>query len=382
MSSAPHHLQRNVLRAAARKESALAALRRHEREQALLLDTVRSMIWFKDASNRILRCNRSAAEWIGKTSAQIEGRSVNELFSARRAKAYHKNDLAVIASGRPKIGELEEIRMRGGPRRWVQRDTIPYRDERGVITGVVIVAVDVTALKHAEERAIAKERTEREFLANVSHEFRSPVAAIKGFAQTLRSGAWKVPEDREKFLAIIESNADRLDALVGDLITLSAIEGAPPPPAAAVDIRPLLLDCADEIAARARRKGVALSVSAPRRLRVRMGHNHLAQALTHLLDNAVRFTPPGGSVRVRARGLRRQAKVWVEDNGIGIPRTELPRIFERFYRVAKGATAGNPGLGLHLVKKLVDSHGGSVTVKSRLAGGSSFCVGLPLATRR
>jgi two-component system phosphate regulon sensor histidine kinase PhoR len=357
----------------------LARLRRREREQPLIMDTVGAMIWFKDASNRILHCNRAAARWAGKSPDQIEGRLADEIFPAARARAYHQNDLDVIAAGCPKVGELEEIRIRGGSKRWVQRDTIPYRDDRGVIVGVVIVAVDVTALKRAENLAAAKERAEREFIANVSHEFRTPVSAIKGFAQTLRAGAWKEEGDRERFFRIIESNADRLDALVGDLITLSAIEGAAPPKAAAIALRPLALECAKKMVARARCRGVALGVSVPRGLRIAMDRSHLAQALEHLLDNAVKFTPPGGEVRIRGRGLGKRTKVWVDDNGIGIPHAELPRVFDRFFRVAKGAAPGNPGLGLHLVKKLVESYGGSGSVKSRIALGSSFCLTLPLA---
>lgn len=358
------------------------ALRRHEREQALILDTVRAMIWFKDTSNRILRCNRAAARWAGKTPEQIEGRKAEEIFSAARARAYHEQDLAVIAAGRPKIGQLEEIRLPGGSKRWVQRDTIPCRDGTGAVVGVVVIAVDVTALKRAEDLAAAKERAEREFLANVSHEFRTPVSAIKGFVQTLRHGAWKNEADRDRFFRIIESNADRLDGLVGDLITLSAIEGAAPPKAPLVSLKPLARRCADKVMAAARRKRLALGVSVPGGLRARMAEGHLAQTLHHLLDNAVKFTPPGGVVRIRARGFKTEAKIWVEDSGIGIPRAELPRVFERFFRVAKGAAPRNPGLGLHLVKKVVESYGGRVSVNSRLAGGSSFCLALPAPSPR
>jgi len=345
---------------------------------ALILDTVRAMIWFKDGKNRILRCNRAAAEWLGTTPDRVEGRKVDELFPPACARAYHAHDVSVIASGRAKIGELERIRIRGAMR-WVQRDTLPYRDALGAIVGVVIIAVDVTALKRAESVAAAKERAEREFLANVSHEFRTPVSAIKGFTQTLRRGAWRNESDRERFLRIIESNADRLDALVGDLITLSTLEGAPRARHDAVELAPLAAECARRILPRARRRRIALAVSVPRGLRAGIEPAHLTQALEHLLDNAVKFTPPGGAVRVLARRRKRRAEIWIEDNGIGIPRAELPRVFERFFRVAKGAAPGSPGLGLHLVKRLAESYGGRVRVESRLARGSRFCLALPAA---
>lgn len=364
----------------AERRRAEDALRRQEAEQAVILDTVRAMIWYKDADNRILRCNRAAARWLGKTVEQIQGRKVEEFYPPARAREYHANDLAVITTGKASIGELEELRLRGGARRWVQRDILPYRNDKGSIVGVVIIAVDVTKRKRAEDLATAKERAEREFMANVSHEFRTPVAAIKGFTQTLREGAWQNPADRARFLNIIEANADRLDAMVGDLLTLSSLEGSSPIRPSSVELAPVARERASKAMARAERKGLTVDVSVPRGLRVRMDAAHLGQALEHLLDNAIKFTPPGGWVRLKARGSKRAALIVVEDSGIGIPRAELARVFDRFYRVAKGAQSGSPGLGLHLVKKLVGAYGGSVSARSRLARGSAFSIALPAAS--
>lgn len=361
----------------AERRRAEAALRRKEAEEAVILDTVRAMIWYKDAGNRILRCNRAAARWLGKSVGEVQGRRVEDLFPAALAREYHANDLAVISTGKAAVGVLEELKLRGGAKRWVQRDILPYRGERGETVGVVIIAVDVTKRKRAEDLAIAKERAEREFVANVSHEFRTPVAAIKGFAQTLREGAWKDPDDRAKFLNIIEANADRLDAMVGDLLTLSSLEGSTPVRPVAVEVGRVARDRARRAMARARRKGLTVGVSVPRGLKVRMEPSHLGQALEHLLDNAIKFTPPGGWVKVKAKGAGREARIVVEDSGIGIPSAELPRVFDRFYRVAKGAKSGSPGLGLHLVKKLVGAYGGSVSARSRLARGSAFSIALP-----
>lgn len=372
-------LHRAVETELAERRRAEEALRRHEAEQAVILDTVRAMIWYKDASNRVLRCNRAAAQSIGKTVAEAEGRRVEDLFSAERARAYHRNDLEVIASGQPKIGELEELSLRGGEKCWVQRDTLPYRDVQGAIVGVVVIAVDVTERKRAEDLAAAKERAEREFVANVSHEFRTPVAAIKGFAQTLRDGAWRDEADRTRFLSIIEANADRLDALVGDLLTMSELEGRKPSKSAAAEVHRVVRDCVKRFESRAERKRLNIYVAVPRRLRVKIEPDHLAQALDHLLDNAIKFTPPGGWIRLGARVSKREARIVVEDSGIGIPSLHLTRVFDRFFRVMKGAQPGSPGVGLHLVRKLVEAYGGNATVRSRLGRGSAFCLSLPAA---
>lgn len=352
-------------------------LRQHEAEQRLILDTVRAMIWYKDGDNRVLRCNRAAAAWLGRAVAQVEGRRIEELFPAARARAYREHDRAVMASGRPRLGELEELRRPGGSKRWVQRDTFPYRDAGGAIRGVVIIAHDVTALKRAEALAAAKERAEREFVANVSHEFGTPVAAIKGFAQTLRAGAWRRKGERDRFLGIIESNADRLDALVRDLVTLSVLEGAAEGPRPApVELQPVAEECARRFRPRARRKRLSLELAVPAGLRVRMDAGHLASALGHLLDNAVKFTPPRGRISVGAGARGGQARLWVSDTGAGIPREEQPRVFDSFFRVEKGASPGR-GLGLKLVKKLVDAYGGRVSVRSRPSAGSTFSLELP-----
>ena len=170
--------------------------------------------------------------------------------------------------------------------------------------------------------------------------------------------------------------------MVGDLLTLSSLEGSSPVRPVAVEVGRVARDRAHRAMARARRKGLTVDVSVPRGLKVRMEPSHLGQALEHLLDNAIKFTPPGGWVRVKARGSSREARIVVEDSGIGIPSAELPRVFDRFFRVAKGAKSGSPGLGLHLVKKLVGAYGGRVSARSRLARGSAFTIALPAAADR
>ena len=163
-------------------------------------------------------------------------------------------------------------------------------------------------------------------------------------------------------------------------MTLSALEGSAPLKAGAAALDRVAGERVKRALSRAERKGLTLGVSVPRGLRVKMNQAHLGQALEHLLDNAIKFTPPGGWVRLKARGTRREATIVVEDSGIGIPRADLARVFDRFYRVAKGAQSGSPGLGLHLVKKLVGAYGGRVSARSRLARGSAFRITLPAVT--
>lgn len=226
------------------------------------------------------------------------------------------------------------------------------------------------------------EELRREFVANVSHELKTPLTSIKGFAETLRAGAIDDPAHRMEFLAAIESDAQRLAALVDDLLDLSAIESG----RRKAVLEPVsLLEVAHEAAAGlktlADRQGVTLRVyDNPELPLVRADRKQISQVLRNLLENAVKFNREGGSAVVRAEAGSTEAVILVTDTGSGIPKEDLPRLFERFYRVdkARSRDVGGTGLGLSIVKHIIESHGGSVEVSSRLGEGSIFRVRLPL----
>jgi two-component system phosphate regulon sensor histidine kinase PhoR len=244
--------------------------------------------------------------------------------------------------------------------------------------GAVVVVGDVTELRRLE-------RIRQEFVANASHELKTPLASIKACVETLLDGASDDPKFRTKFLQSIDEQTDRLDELVRDMLTLARVESD----ALASEPRPISVNEVAEVSLgrhlqAAERKQVKMSApEAAEPIVVLADEEALEQILDNLLDNAIKYTNPGGTVTLRLRAEDTQGVLEVEDTGIGIPHNQLPRIFERFYRVDRHRSRdiGGTGLGLSIVKHLVQAMGGSVSVASRLHQGTTFTVRLPLAAR-
>jgi two-component system phosphate regulon sensor histidine kinase PhoR len=245
---------------------------------------------------------------------------------------------------------------------------------RGLDELAAKVQQDIAQLRRSDQ-------VRKDFTANVSHELRTPLAAIKAFAETLREGAVEDAEHRAEFLLEIETNADRMTRLVDDLLTLSALDsGVRTPASESVDLMRLAAEVTATLKPLAVRKQLGLRLEPFRDVPpVRGDRGQLKQVLTNLLDNAIKFTPEKGIVRLSAACAQGRVTVAVQDTGIGIPAEDLPRIFERFYRVdkARSRELGGTGLGLAIVKHIVEAHGGGVSVESRPEEGSTFRFSLP-----
>ncbi|HXX34106.1 MAG TPA: ATP-binding protein [Thermodesulfobacteriota bacterium] len=243
------------------------------------------------------------------------------------------------------------------------------------IRGAVAVFHDITRLKQLE-------KIRQDFVANVSHELRTPLTTIKGYAETLLDGALK--EDQAfQFVQVIQRHTDRLTKIVEDLLMLSKIETKEFQLKMEMIFLPNLIDdIIDFVRKPAEKKKISLSRhDIPSSLAVRADRSYLEQILINLLDNAIKYTPEGGRVIVSAGEKdSKDVQFSIEDNGIGIPKEDLSRIFERFYRVDKGRSKelGGTGLGLSIVKHLVQAHGGRVWVESQLGKGSTFYFTLPI----
>ena len=243
--------------------------------------------------------------------------------------------------------------------------------------GVVIVLHDITELRRLEQ-------VRTEFVGNVSHELRTPLTAIHGYVETLLGGALEEPENARKFLEIVHRQTERLGRLINDLTDLSNIELGK----ASLHLAPTRVDEVVDsvigvIAPRARAGGVTVRTEVPGTLPlVKADHDRLAQILINLVDNAVKYTPDRGVVTVRgAEAPGKTVNVSVEDTGVGIPSSDLPRITERFYRVdkARSRELGGTGLGLAIVKHLVLAHGGELHIESEIGRGTTVRFTLPIA---
>ena len=248
-------------------------------------------------------------------------------------------------------------------------------DAHRIVMGAIAVFHDITRLKQLE-------KVRQDFVANVSHELRTPLTTIKGYAETLLEGA--VKEDvAPQFLQIIKRHTDRLTKIVEDLLTLSTIESREfCLLLETISISELIDDVVDFLKEPAGKKGISITrsnLAAP--LLVHGDRNHLEQVLTNLLDNAIKYGHEGGRVTVSAvKTDQKEVRIAVQDDGMGIPKEHLHRIFERFYRVDKGRSQelGGTGLGLSIVKHIVQAHGGRVWAESIPGKGSTFYFTLPI----
>lgn len=228
-----------------------------------------------------------------------------------------------------------------------------------------------------------KQRTEelrRDFVANVSHELRTPMASIKAVAETLRDGAYADPAVAVKFLEDIISEAERLTRIADDLLTLADAERKPPEKRP-VELAEVCAGVVSKCQQQADRAGLVLTADLQPDVVIMGDRDQLEAVVVNLLDNAIKYTPSGGSVTISVGRDGGVATLQVVDTGIGIMAEDLPRIFERFYRVdkARSRASGGTGLGLSIVKHIVESHGGSVWAESVYTQGSTFTVRLPVA---
>jgi two-component system, OmpR family, phosphate regulon sensor histidine kinase PhoR len=241
-------------------------------------------------------------------------------------------------------------------------------------------AVEQLESEHAELEKV--ERVRKDFVTNVSHELRTPLASIQGYTETLLDGAINDPKHNLRFLEIIRHNAERLTRITEDLLTLSRVEQKRQK--FEFDSHPvtmLLADAIDLMRPIAEKNRIRLEIeSAPEDAMVRCDSEAVSQILSNLMDNAIKYTHPGGCISVGARQDGDYVEFHVRDTGIGIPEEDLPRLFERFYRVdkARSREMGGTGLGLSIVKHLVAAQEGTTRVESRVGEGSTFFFTLPL----
>ena len=315
---------------------------------------------------RILYCNWAFEQILELPEGSSQGRTLVEAL--RQADLI---DLVRQAlSGEEELtGEVEVGTVR---RRNFSVTAAPVRAAGA--NGAVLVLHDITELRRLE-------RVRRDFVANVSHEFKTPLTAIQGFAETLLSGALDDKANRNRFVEIIRDHARRLARLTDDLLKLSRIEAG----RLELEIRPIRVEalvngCVETARLNAKARGLEIHVDLQQNApAVRGDGAQLGEVLQNLLDNALQYTPSGGRIDVTARSNGMGVIFTVADTGIGIPESDLERIFERFYRVdaARSREAGGTGLGLAIARHIVEAHGGRIWVESAVGQGSRFHFSIP-----
>lgn len=312
---------------------------------------------------RIMFLNRAFADAMG---ISLPVAAATPLVQVARDRALLELFQAVLQAGEPRQNKV--VLTAAGERSYeVQIVPIAGDPHRGAIA----MLYDITDIERLE-------RTRKDFVANVSHELRTPLAAISGYAETLLEGGLEDHAASRSFVEIILNKGRQLTSIVQDLLILSSLESGKPPVPGPVSLREILDSAIRTVEPVARNRGVRLLCDSFDDVRVSGYELRLEQVFVNLLENAIKFNGAEGEVRLEVTPGTDRVLVRFRDTGMGIPSRDLPRIFERFYRVdkARSRATGGTGLGLAIVKHAMDQMGGSISVESRLGEGSVFTVSL------
>ena len=318
-----------------------------------------------DEDNKIIMLNRAAEEIFKVKEEEVLGKSTIQITRNYKLVELIKEALAEAET------LTEEIELLLPEERIFRLRLAPIKQEEE-IAGVVVSLRDIT-----EIRKLQVMRTE--FVSNVSHELKTPLTSIKGYVETLL-GSDLDSETTDSFLEVIEDEAERLERLIEDTLSLSKIESEGVLEKEEVAVEDLITDIRPILEPKAEKKKIDLNFQLEAELPTLMGDwDQLPRALINLIDNGIKYTPEGGQVGVRSYLEEEKIIIEVEDDGIGIPEQDLPRIFERFYRVdkARSRELGGTGLGLSIVKHVVDQHNGQISVESEVEQGTKFTIEFP-----
>ncbi len=322
-----------------------------------------------DLGERIVNLNQAASLLLNVDANAAQGKPILEILRNNDLLDFVRRSLAA----RHPLEDEVVLRKSDGEIYFQAHGAI-YRDADNSRVGALIVLNDITRLRLLQNMR-------RDFVANVSHELRTPITAIKGFVETLQDGAVSCPEDAGRFLAIIHRHADRLNAIVEDLLTLSRIEQEETDGDIALEqgaLRPVLQNVCETCGWQTRSKNITLVLDCPDTLSARINGPLLEQALSNLVVNAIKYSPENSEIILTATARPDAIRITVSDSGVGIAKEHLPRLFERFYRSdkARSRKLGGTGLGLAIVKHIVQAHHGVVRVDSTPARGTTFTIEL------
>ena len=337
-------------------------------QQQILFNSMLEGLLLLDRNRKIYLANRAFTEFFNLKS-DVRGKTIVEVLRLHELDAL----LQRVETEQQVFGH--EIKLPDLSERWLQVNAAVITNSAGEREGTILVFHDLTRLKQLENQR-------EEFVANVSHELRTPLSLIKGYVETLLDGARNNPEVAERFLKIIERNTQRLDFLIQDLLTISALESN----RMKLDLAPVnLFSLAEKVlgdlSSKAEAKTISLANELPE-LTANGDVNRLDQVLANLVDNAIKYGRANGRVVVGGKKLDDgKLEIFVRDDGPGIPTEAIDRVFERFYRVdkARSRDQGGTGLGLSIVKHIVQAHGGEVWVESETGKGATFFFTLPEA---
>ena len=355
---------------AAQLDNRIKTIINQRNELEAILSSMEEGVMAFDMDERIISINQAASRIFENIPKHMLNRSIQEVIRNPELQQF-------VTKALSSTDNLEgDITLYREGERIIYLHSTSLRDSNEDQIGVLVVMNDVTQVRRLEN-------IRRDFAANVSHEIKTPLTAIKGFVETLRHGSVKNTEEIERFLGIIEKHVNRLTAILEDLISLSRIQQDDEKKAIKLHKNPLknvLQTAIGNCREKADLKNITIDCACEENLFAMIDPTLLEQALVNLLDNAITYSHEGSSVHVSAVQKEDSTIIRIQDHGTGISKEHLPRLFERFYRAdkARSRKVGGTGLGLAIVKHIIQAHGGYATVDSTPGKGSTFSLHLPL----
>ncbi len=333
-----------------------------------ILKSISNGILAIDIEGNILLINDEAKKMINcPKEVMVEGRNIS--FAIR-------NDLIlkqIMMFMGSKVNEKTIINMEDGRFLRIKLDPVYLQNNKSIVIGSIVNIEDISERVRAENMR-------KDFVANVSHELKTPLTSISGFAETLKLNENIDKETRNRFLTIIDGEANRLRRLIEDILTLSFIENDKKEEKEAINLYSVYRRVEDMLMISARTKNISLNCNADETIKIAANADYVKQIILNLVDNAIKYTPENGDVNVKIFADKDDAVIKVSDTGMGIPKEDQARIFERFYRVdkARSREIGGTGLGLAITKHIAMNLGGTISVESELEKGSTFTVRIPM----
>jgi len=347
-------------------EDKIKEIETHNQQLRAILESMIEGVIVVDSSQRIISINPSIEKIFSVSNSEVSGKSFLE--------AIRNNDISDVIKEVLQEGQFasKELNLAWPVQKIFQVNASPIF-EKNATSGCLVVIHDITEIRKLESMR-------KDFVANVSHELKTPLTSIKGFVETLLEGGLKDKENAGNFLKIIQDHTNRLNSLISDLMELAYLESRE----LKLELETTRLkNLVDEVLlgfkSQLRKKAIEVKNDLPPDLTIEADKDKLEQVLTNLIDNAIKFNKEKGFIRIQSQPLDGKLKITVEDSGVGISAKDISRIFERFYRVdkARSRELGGTGLGLSIVKHIIESHGGQVGVESTESLGSIFWFTLP-----
>ena len=333
-----------------------------------ILKSISNGILAIDIEGNILLINDEAKKMINcPKEVMVEGRNIS---FAIRNELILKQIMMFMGS---KENEKTVINLDDGRFFRIKLDPVYLQNNKSIVIGSIVNIEDISERVRAENMR-------KDFVANVSHELKTPLTSISGFAETLKLNENIDKETRNRFLTIIDGEANRLRRLIEDILTLSFIENDKKEEKEAINLYSVYRRVEDMLMISARTKNISLNCNADETIKIAANADYVKQIILNLVDNAIKYTPENGDVNVKIFADKDDAVIKVSDTGMGIPKEDQARIFERFYRVdkARSREIGGTGLGLAITKHIAMNLGGNISVESELEKGSTFTVRIPM----